>query len=138
MNIKKHGLAGLFAATFLTSMALVAHAHIVAKEITLEEAVARNIQALIEDTVNEGEQTAYVIKKNGKYEVDCSISNNKKSKNLKWAYCKVDFLVTYEEMKEARTCGLLYSFQPKNIENTLVRGNEESFADCVEYLAESF
>lgn len=119
----------------LLSLLMIAPA--VAAEPTLEESVANHIQALVWDTVNEGSQIAKVIYEGGKPSVNCKISNVKGAIGKKWAFCRVDFKVTFEDLEDVaeRQCKLLFSFDPAKGAKSLER-NEDSIADCLEALSE--
>jgi hypothetical protein len=119
------------AALLLTS--LFAHA----TNFDLASAVAQDIQALVADTVNEGEQTAQVVYRGKIPAVECRLSDAKET-SRKWAQCRVSFTVSFEGEKEVRTCSVLYSFNPRSAQADLQRGNEQSFRACIETLSESF
>lgn len=102
----------------------------------LETAVAKDISGLIDDTVNEGEQTATLIHKNGEPQVRCTVSVQRLNPKLRWAFCRVDFKVEYEDQSDIRECKLLYSFDPKKVLSSLERSGN-SFQDCIESLGES-
>lgn len=99
--------------------------------------VIEDIEGLIGDTVNEGDQTAHVIYKRGRPEAECSISNNKKIPSKKWLFCKVNFKVKYEDQQEVRSCKLLYAVNLSNAKASLERGPEDFFTKCIENLSES-
>jgi len=102
----------------------------------LAGAVAQDLQALVSDTVNEGEQTAQVVRQGKVPAVECRLSDSREA-GRKWAQCKVSFTVSYENEKEVRSCSVLYSFKPGSAQADLQRGNEQSFRDCIETLSES-
>lgn len=104
---------------------------------SLEELVARDIQGLVDDTVNEGEQTAYVVYEREQPLVECKLSNSRQQPGYKWAFCRVAFRVRYESAQEMRTCHLLYTFHPNDLRRSLRIGDEDTEMDCVEYLGES-
>jgi hypothetical protein len=108
-----------------------------AAEPTLEEAVANHIQALVWDTVNEGSQNAQVIYEGGVPSVSCKLSNVKGSTDKKWAFCRVDFKVTFDDLEDVaeRQCKLLFSYEPAQGVKSLER-DEDSIADCLETLSE--
>lgn len=120
----------------LTTLVLTTHAHAYAPTPTLEQLVASDIQAVVDDTVNEGDQTAHVIYNRSKPQVVCKISNSKTSPKQKWAFCRVAFLVQYEEASETRECKLLYSFEPKRLAQSFKRGSEDLQMRCLEDLSE--
>lgn len=106
-------------------------------ELSLEQAVANQIQALVWDTVNEGAQNAQVIYEEGKASVSCKLSNVKNFPEKKWAFCRVDFKVTFEDLEDVaeRQCKLLFSYEPAKGMSSLER-DEDSIADCLETLSE--
>jgi hypothetical protein len=118
-------------------LSLLALAPAFAAEPSLEEAVANHIQALAWDTVNEGSQNAQVIYDGGKPSVSCKLSNVKGSAGKKWAFCRVDFKVTFDDLEDAaeRQCKLLFSYEPAKGVRSLER-EEDSIADCLETLSE--
>lgn len=99
----------------------------------LEAAVADDIQALLSDTVNEGEQTAQVVRRS----VDCKISPMRGSAVRQWAFCRMDFEVSYAGETSVRGCALLYSFAEGAANFSLQRGKDEQFQSCIEALSES-
>lgn len=107
-------------------------------ELTLEQAVANNIQGLVWDTVNEGSQTAKVVYEEGKPSVSCKISPVKGEASKRWAFCFVDFEVTFDDSEEVieRGCRLLYSFDSSIGVKSLQRENEDLISDCLETLGE--
>lgn len=108
-----------------------------AKVLKLEEEVAFDIQSLIDETVNGGDQTAYVIYKGNKPEVDCKVSLDRVNTSRRWAFCIVQFKVKFEDLRGTNQCKLLYSFNPSKINKTLERANEDLFTKCIERLSES-
>ena len=104
---------------------------------SVEQLVAWDIGALLSDTVNEGDQTAHVIVKNGKPDVTCKYSPVKGSETARWAFCRVNFLVKYEDLQTERQCPLLYRFDPPAKGFTVERAKEELFDSCIEALGES-
>lgn len=104
---------------------------------SVEQLVARDISALLSDTVNEGDQTAHVIEKNGKPDVTCKYSPVKNSETARWAFCRVNFLVKYEDLSTERQCSLLYRLDPPAKGFTVERAKEELFDACIETLGES-
>lgn len=104
---------------------------------TLEQLVATDAQALVDDTVNEGEQTAHVVYERELPKVACKVSAARKAPARKWALCRVSFEVRYEDLETERECKLLYSFAPKRIARTLSREPNEMVATCLENLSES-
>lgn len=119
----------LIASSFLSPIAY-------ANALDLSELVARDIQGLLNDTVNEGDQTAHVIYEAGKAQVSCRLSPVKGSANEQWAFCKVGFEVRYEDQEETRSCGLLYRAKGEGAGLSLERTGD-SFSDCIESLGES-
>ena len=104
---------------------------------SLEQAVANDIQALLDDTVNEGEQQAHVNYPSPKNPaVRCQLREHRDSPSKKWAFCTVDFIVSDSESSEGRSCQLSYVFEPNAQELTLNDGNEEQFVACTESLSE--
>lgn len=104
----------------------------------LEKLIASDIQNLVNDTVNEGEHNAEVIFRNGKPEVNCKLSDNRKESSFKWAYCQVTFQVKFRASTEERACALLYTFNPRSIKKSLKQGPEHFFQTCLENLNEGF
>lgn len=124
--------------SFFLAVALLSSPLAQAAPMTLEQAVAQNIQGLVDDTVNEGGQSAYVIYNRSQPAVSCKSGPSKRSPSETWAFCKIDFKVKDESgAKTIRECGLLYSFNPQNIEATLRRGQDKFFDTCLENLSES-
>ena len=117
-------------ALLLTLPALAAPA-----DLNLEQYVANDIQGLADDTVNEGETSAHVVYEGDKPVVSCRLSPSKKEPGAQWAFCKVDFEVSYADNEETvvRECNLLYSVKDGKIS----RGKEELFSSCLEWLGES-
>jgi len=109
-----------------------------AGQSSLEQEVANDIQALVSDTVNEGSQDAQVIYEGDTPSVECKVSNAKDRIGVKWAFCRVDFRVTFEDLEDVaeRQCKLLYSFDPAQVAKTLERANEDLIQDCMETLSE--
>jgi hypothetical protein len=104
--------------------------------LALRQAVADDIQGLLDDTVNEGYGTAEVLEGQDGPAVECKISGNLKEPGLKWAYCTVSFEVTWEDDSAFRDCGLLYKYDPASISKSLERGDDETFDSCLENLSE--
>jgi|GEM_PF-5680382 len=104
--------------------------------VGVEKFVAYDIQALLDDTVNEGDQTARVIYEGEEPKVSCRLSRHRVDPKLKWAFCKVQFTVQFEEDSTERECNLLYSFDPAQPGESLSRGREDLFDTCMENLSE--
>lgn len=102
---------------------------------SLPRLVANDIQGLVSDTVNEGEQTAHVIYNGEIPRVNCRVTASKQKANEQWAFCKVEFTVNYEESSAERECGLLYRVEEKAGALTIER--HRFFEECVETLSES-
>lgn len=101
-----------------------------AAPITVERLVMADIQALLDDTVNEGDQTARAL------HAACEISNARQG-SRKWALCRVDFTVVYEGASTERACNLLYSFKSNDLEADFKRGPRRYFDVCLENLSDS-
>lgn len=119
-------------------LSLLAVSPAAAAELSLEQAVANHIQALVWDTVNEGSQNAQVIYEGDKPSVSCKISDAKGSAGKKWAFCRVDFKVTFDDLEDVaeRQCKLLFSYEPAQGMKSLDRANEDLVSDCLEALSE--
>jgi hypothetical protein len=126
---------------FVMSCLIFASAAVFAAQLEtplqLRQAVADDIQGLLDDTVNEGEQTAEVVQAENGPDVQCRISDNRQQPGFKWAFCTVRFEVQWEDDSAFRRCGLLYTFNPGWISKSLDRGDDESFDSCLEDLSES-
>lgn len=123
---------------FVVALLALSTSPSLAAPTSLEQEVANDIEALVGDTVNEGSQNAQVIYVGDKPSVDCKISNAKEEIGKKWAFCRVDFRVTFEDLEDVveRQCKLLYSFDPAQIAKTLERVNDDLIQDCMETLSE--
>ena len=103
--------------------------------LELKQAVAFDLQLLMDDTVNEGQNFAQVIYQGEIPIVSCRISPMKFAVDRNWAYCYVDFHVVSEEGSETnRTCAVLYHYSPTDVFAELKRGGEQTFLRCMEDL----
>ena len=107
---------------------------------TLLLSVARHLQALADDTVNEGAQNAQVVFEGAVPAVSCKVSDVKNQPGVKWAFCKVQFEVSFEDSEETvqRECNVLFSFNPARVNQfgPVLERNEDHIADCLETLSE--
>lgn len=101
-------------------------------------AIANDIDALVSDTVNEGEQEAYVLRQGvGKTPVVNCKNKSIPSKQSEPLNCTVTFRVKpYEANWTERTCGLTYLWNPRGPFPSITRGPKELFNSCIETLNE--
>jgi hypothetical protein len=103
----------------------------------VEKFVATDIQRYVDDTVNEGEQTATVVRSDGESAASCRITPVKKDPKSQWAFCKVQFEVSFEDLSDIRQCSLLYKVTQAKTKLAIERGANKLFSSCVERLSES-
>jgi hypothetical protein len=97
----------------------------------LKLSIARDIDSILGDTVNEGEMHAGVKFINKVPQMDCNLIDSKKDPETKLARCDVRFVVEHDEGPSCETsCFLIYKVKNKDI--TPVRDLEDS---CLENLA---
>ncbi len=102
----------------------------------VKKAVASDIDALVSDTVNEGENEAHVLYKNGAPAVQCT-QKILSGRDTSLLFCKVEFRVKpYMAGWTKRECDLTYVFYPSRKFPTIARANGPSFNQCTELLSE--
>ena len=101
-------------------------------------AVANDIDALVGDTVNEGESEAYVLRTGTKKapQVKCKIKSVPE-RSLEILLCEVTFRIKpYKAQWTQRTCDLTYLLHINKAFPTLSRGKDSIFDRCIEILNE--
>lgn len=104
----------------------------------LNRAVAKDIGNLVSDTVNEGENVAYVLEKGpGKIpQVRCR-RKILPARDTSLLLCEVDFKVKpYQGSWEVRQCDLTYVLYHSRKFPAIARGNGPTFIRCTETLSE--
>lgn len=107
----------------------------------IKTAVANDIDALVGDTVNEGETEAYVLwRGKGKNKAPVVICSNKSlpERQMEVLRCAVTFRVkTYDKSIILKDCDLTYLLHTnKKPFPHIVRGHEAIFNRCLEALGE--
>lgn len=98
--------------------------------------LAGDLQLLMDDTVNEGQNIAEIIYHDELPNIRCKSSPSRET-GREWAFCYVDFHIVAETGPETnRTCGVLYSYVPGAAEADLRRGPYTIFLRCMEVLDE--
>lgn len=103
----------------------------------VEKFVETDIQSYVDDTVNEGEQTATLVQSEGQSAASCRITKVKNNPKSQWAFCKVQFEVSFEDLSDVRECSLLYKVTQAKTTLAIARGANKFFSSCVELLTES-
>lgn len=125
-------------AALLSSQRLDASTISVSDWTKIKMAVADDIDALVSDTVNEGENQAFVLRK-GRQKTPVMVCRNKSipTRHLEILLCTVTFRVKpYQASWTQRTCDLTYLLDTDKPFPSINRGLDSIFDACLEALSE--
>lgn len=98
---------------------------------SLKGHVIYDLEGIISDTINEGEQTADLLRKS----VTCKPVT--KDGQFFLASCSIDFKVSYEELTEIRNCEIRYHYKGTLAQVEVYESFEDDIDACLQDLNES-
>lgn len=109
--------------------------------LAVKQAVARDFDLLLADTVNEGDILASVKHNRGIPQMGCVLAPSRKNLNLELIKCQIVFKVTNTLAKPHRSCEescfLIYVIQDRDV-RSIKRGPDRLIDQCLERLSTTY
>ncbi|WPU65145.1 hypothetical protein [Peredibacter starrii] len=114
----------------LIAVALVSISALANTPAQVNKAVASRMDAILSDTVNEGEGSAYV------QNLRCQVAPKKDNARVSVAKCDINFKVSYGDAKCVTSCFMIYTYENNDLRT--LRANDRLEGECIEYLSGTY